>query len=150
MESEKYTKEYIIKHADFINWASVCHFCSLNILTELMADYEENFLWDIISRRPLEEQFIRENSEKILWFDIFNGLHIQEYTDQFFIDYAEEIRWRKISSLENLSENFIEKYKFKLNWNVLCNRQNFSKEFLMKHLDQLAVVEKILNISKEF
>lgn len=101
MLPKDFTKEYIIQHADTINWEHVCSIACLDVIYEIADDFHEEFYWLNISKRALSENFIRKFDNKIKWNYIMNGRHVVKYSNQFFLDYCDKISWNQLDMIEN-------------------------------------------------
>lgn len=94
MEPSQYTKEYIIQHADNVNWYAICLVAPLNLLYELSDDFSDMFNWIWVSdRMDLTADFIRKFSDKLSWSNIcyFSKIEVlsslvDEFSDQMSLE----------------------------------------------------------------
>lgn len=101
MLSKDFTREYIIQHADTINWEHVCSIANLDVIYEIADDFYEEFYWITLCKRALSEKFIRKFENNIQWNYIINGRHVAEYSDEFFLDYCDKISWNSLDAVEH-------------------------------------------------
>ena len=67
--------------------------------------------WNVISRKPLSENFIREFQNKIDWCYI---TAYQKLSEDFIREFRYLVYWSEILKSQTLSENFKEEFKYKL------------------------------------
>lgn len=152
-----YTKEYIIKNADIINWEDACTITHFDILSELSDDYSDMFDWHVISNREeISVEFIRKHIKKINFnvlclsipiefiYEICEteGLRIgpfawlciseRDISEKFVRKHYEKINWVQFSknnSMELFSEKFFIDFKNHIQWNVVLATKSFTLGF---------------------
>lgn len=112
MDIELLTKEYIISHADSIDWPYVCRNTEMKILYGIIKDFQDDVNWHEISKRRLTTKFIKENADKVDWFQICKN------TSTYII-------YKIIDEYENYLSGF--------EWFILLNRGDITIEFFKKH-----------------
>jgi hypothetical protein len=101
-ENEQFTKEFIEKFQNEINW-------------------------DIVSyNEELSEEFIREFQSKVNWEDISYN---QKLSEIFIEEFQDKLNWNYISEYQKLSENFIRKYLDKLDVEEILEHQKLNDDF---------------------
>ena len=94
-----------------------------------MLNEEQN--WDEISKTPgLNEEFIREHSDKLDWFCISQ---YQKLSEEFIVEFSDKVLWDGISIYQKLSEDFIREFSDKVNWSSISTYQRLSEEFIREN-----------------
>lgn len=137
MTARKYTEKHIRKNADYIDWKHVSEHTPLDVLINLIEDFNSEFDWTKISSRRLYEEFIYKSEKYIDWSVLNTGTHFQEFSDQFFIDFKDKIKWGMLSFVQYLSDKFIEKHKDNLIWKHLAANQKMSDSLLRRNINKI-------------
>jgi hypothetical protein len=106
--------------------------------------------WDTISMTPgLNEEFIRENSDKVNWSLIS---YAQKLSEEFIKEFSKNLLWDYISMYQNLSENFIKENSDKFNWGFISFHQTLSEEFIREFSNKVNwhYISSYQKLSEEF
>ncbi len=133
---DMFTEEYIHKHADSIDWIEVSTIAPVEVIANLAEDFIDDLNWFSLSyRRNMPEVFIRKYASRINWEYLSQNNNIMTFSEQFFVDFKNKLRWSSISRL-SWNESFM--FKFHNNfhisdWNTISfavgNRENYSDYF---------------------
>lgn len=140
MEPKDYTKEYIITHADSIDWKLVSEFASIDVISEISDLFAEDLVFRLISKRELSEEFVRKFFSALDWFSICKNSNVQNYSESFFKDCRFNTKtffWFYISQIKNLSEDFLEKHFDNLDLFKVISNSSLSEDFIRKYQDRL-------------
>src|SRR3712207_7302053 len=61
-------------------------------------------------------------------------------------------QWNEISTMGNLTEEFMDEYQNQLNWGYICQTQKLSENFIRNHENKMVwnFVSKYQNLSEQF
>jgi hypothetical protein len=82
--------------------------------------------WVEISDRRLEEDFIRDFQDCVVWEAVSGGSVLSE---DFIREFKDKVDWDNISSEQALSEDFIREFQDWVNWDYIFFYQGISEEF---------------------
>ena len=82
--------------------------------------------WVEISDRRLEEDFIRDFQDCVVWEAVSGGSVLSE---DFIREFKDKVDWDNISSEQPLSEDFIREFQDWVNWDYIFTYQEISEEF---------------------
>ena len=88
--------------------------------------------WAELSKLQLEEEFIHEFRNDLLW--LYISIY-QDLTEKFMEEHVKYILWKQISKYQRLSEGFMKKYKRNLDWTLLSTYQRLTARFIDRHRD---------------
>ena len=90
--------------------------------------------WQLIIRKSLTENVIREFKDKVNWTCISNHLPLNE---EFIIEFQDKIDWEADSKYGILSYNFIRKFQVKLICNSISRYQSLSTDLILEFPDKV-------------
>ena len=76
--------------------------------------------------KPLSEEFIRENQNKIDW-DYISCY--QKLSEDFIREFQDKVDWNWISEYQKLSVKFIREFQNKMNWHCLLEKYKYNLSF---------------------
>lgn len=137
LTAKKYTVEYIRRNADYIDWKVISEHTPIDVISTLVNDFHDDLDWHKISRRRLYEEFIYKSEKYIEWNVLNTGTYFQEFSNQFFIDFKDKIKWGMLSFSQYLSDNFIDKHRDDLIWKHLAANQKMSDSLLQRNINKI-------------
>lgn len=108
--------EFILKYVQKLDLNYLNFFMSLELIYEICELDEsliESYTWHCISSRHLSEEFVRKHHKKINWNRISTNLVIEQFSDQFFVDFENHIHWNVFFRKIGISPEFKIKFQHK-------------------------------------
>jgi hypothetical protein len=84
--------------------------------------------------KPLSEEFIRKNKNKVYWSYIS---YYQKLSEEFIKEFQDKVDWFYISKYQKLSEDFIREFKDKVNWKEISLHKKLSENFIREFQDKI-------------
>ena len=94
----------------------------------------ENINWNVISCKSLSENFILEFQNEVDWYSISTS---QKLSEDFIREFQNEVYWYNISMHQKLSENFIREFKDRVNWTNISKFQFLSENFIREFKNEV-------------
>lgn len=113
---------------------------------QFIKENSDKLSWYNISRfQKIDIEIIKEFKDKIIWeFYLYNNTVNEDVLNYICENMEECMNWNVISYTQKLSENFMEKYKDRLNFKYLSVHQKLSNEFILKYYDRLDLNEILI------
>ena len=94
--------------------------------------------------------YILENELTIRdWVEISSSKNL---SDDFIMEFQDQLQWFVVSQNQNLSEEFIRKYKDKVAWDYISYHQKLSENFIREFQDRVEwySITKVQHLSDNF
>ena len=111
----------------------------LNQSNTLTEDYIRNNKdkvdwYQILESQHLSEDFIREFKDRINWHRLLKN---QKLSEPLIRENTELLNWTTVSMYQRLSENFIGEFQDRVNWIQISSKQSLSEDFIRKYKDKI-------------
>ena len=105
----------------------------------------------IVEEIPNIEKFFDENINNFK-VDYYKLSSSQQLSEDFIEKYINKVNWGCISQYQTLSEEFIEKHIDKVDWDWISIYQTLSESFIEKHSDKIhwGCISQYQTLSEEF
>lgn len=152
--------EFVTEYKDYLNWTIISRKSYPSIYYKLFIDKLD---WKVIcSHKKLDPKFIKKYSKYMVWdcitiygcitddifIEYFEELYCSKNFNSIFenpnctvscdvfdkyTSYFENTTWKKISSYQHITFEFVDKYINNLHWGKLCYNLTFNQDQIIKY-----------------
>jgi hypothetical protein len=108
-------------------------------------------MYSIIKKFKVSEEFLRHyiQTGAIHGYNWSPVAYNQDLSEQFMIDFQDNLDWMNISISQNLSESFMRRMKHRIFWNYASESQKMSPDFIIDFHDKINYYCLIKNKRKD-